>query len=117
MGAIEMLDQMTINKLHELKLSAMAEAFRKQIRTRLYPDYLLEERFGLIVDIEWSKRKNNRLTRLIRNAGFSDNNACIENVEYTADRKLDKTQITTVATCHYIQEKPQHYYHGCSWGR
>ena len=27
-----MLDQMTINKLHELKLSAMAEAFRKQIQ-------------------------------------------------------------------------------------
>ena len=38
-----MLDQMTINKLHELKLSAMAEAFRNKSRTRLYPDYLLKK--------------------------------------------------------------------------
>ena len=100
-----MLDQMTINKLHELKLSAMAEAFRKQIQDQALSGLSFEERFGLIVDIEWSKRKNNRLTRLIRNAGFSDNNACIENIEYAADRKLDKTQITTLATCNYIQEK------------
>jgi DNA replication protein DnaC len=100
-----MLDQMTINKLHELKLSAMAEAFRKQIQDQALSGLSFEERFGLIVDIEWSKRKNNRLTRLIRNAGFSDNNACIENIEYAADRKLDKTQIATLATCNYIQEK------------
>jgi DNA replication protein DnaC len=100
-----MLDQMTITKLHEMKLSAMAEAFRNQTQDQALAGLSFEERFGLIVDIEWAKRKNNRLTRLIRKAGFSDNNACIEDIEYTADRKLDKTQITTLATCNYIQEK------------
>jgi DNA replication protein DnaC len=100
-----MLDQMTINKLHEMRLSAMADAFRNQTQDQALSGLSFEERFGLIVDIEWAKRKNNRLTRLIRNAGFSDNNACIENTEYTDDRKLDKTQISTLATCNYIQEK------------
>jgi DNA replication protein DnaC len=100
-----MLDQMTLNKLHEMRLSAMAEAFSDQIQDKALAGMSFEERFGLIVDIEWARRKNNRLTKLIRNAGFSDNGACIENVEYTADRKLDKTQITTLATCNYIQEK------------
>jgi DNA replication protein DnaC len=100
-----MLDQMTINKLHEMRLSAMAEAFRNQTQDQALSGLSFEERFGLIVDIEWAKRKNNRLTRLIRNAGFSDNNACIENLEYTDDRKLDKTQIATLTTCNYIQEK------------
>lgn len=100
-----MLDQMTVNKLHEMKLSAMAEAFRNQIQDQALVGLSFEERFGLIVDIEWAKRKNNRLARLIRKAGFSENNACIENVEYAADRKLDKTQITTLATCNYIQER------------
>jgi len=38
-----MLDQMTINKLHELKLSAMAEAFRKQNPGPAYPGYLLKK--------------------------------------------------------------------------
>jgi DNA replication protein DnaC len=100
-----MLDQMTVNKLHEMKLNAMAEAFRNQIQDQALAGLTFEERFGLIVDIEWAKRKNNRLTRLIRKAGFSENSACVENIEYMADRKLDKTQITTLATCNYIQEK------------
>ena len=100
-----MLDKMTIEKLHEMKLSAMAEAFRNQTQDQALAGLSFEERFGLIVDIEWSKRKNNRLTRLIRNAGFSDTSACVENIEYAADRKLDKAQISTLATCNYIQER------------
>ena len=100
-----MIDQMTINKLNEMKLSAMAEAFRNQTQDQAFTDLSFEERFGLIVDLEWSKRKNNRLARLILNAGLSENNACLENIEYSADRKLDKTQITSLTTCNYIQEK------------
>ena len=100
-----MLDQTTMHKLHELKLSTMAEAFRNQTQDQAFAGLTFEERFGLIVDIEWSKRKNNRLARLIQNAGLSENNACLENIEYAADRKLDKSLITTLATCNYIQEK------------
>lgn len=100
-----MLEQVTIDKLLEMKLSGMAEAFRNQTQDQALAGLSFEDRFGLIVDTEWSKRKNNHLTRLIRNAGFTDTNACIENIEYTADRKLDKTQISTLATCNYIQER------------
>jgi DNA replication protein DnaC len=96
---------MTVKKLHEMKLSAMAEAFHNQTQDQTLSGLSFEERFGLIVDIEWAKRKNNRLTRLIKSASFSDNNACIENMEYAADRKLDKTQITILSTCNYIQER------------
>ncbi len=100
-----MLDQMTLNKLHELRLSAMAAAFRDQIQDQALASLSFEERFGLIVDVEWARRKNNRLSKLIRNAGFSDTSACIENVEYALDRKLDRAMIATLATCNYIQEK------------
>jgi DNA replication protein DnaC len=100
-----MLEQATIEKLHQMKLSTMAESFRKQTQDQSLAGLSFEDRFGLIVDTEWSKRKNNHLTRLIRNAGLSDTSACIENIEYTADRKLDKTQISTLATCNYIQER------------
>ena len=100
-----MLEQVTMDKLLEMKLSGMAEAFRNQTQDQALAGLSFEDRFGLIVDTEWSKRKNNHLTRLIRNAGFTDTNACIENIEYTADRKLDKTHISTLATCNYIQER------------
>jgi DNA replication protein DnaC len=100
-----MIDQTTINKLHEMKLSSMAEAFRNQMQDQAFAGLTFEERFGLIVDIEWSKRKNNRLARLIQNADLAETGACIENIEYSVDRKIDKAQITRLATCNYIHEK------------
>jgi DNA replication protein DnaC len=63
-----------------------------------------EERFGLLVDAEWSARKSNRLKRLIKNASYSISGACVENIAFHADRKLDKSLIARLATCTYIHE-------------
>jgi DNA replication protein DnaC len=99
-----MLNDTTINKLHEMKLSVMAHTFRQQVSDPKYAEISFEERFGIIVDTEWTARKNNRLTRLIRSASYEIPGACIEGIEYHADRKLDKAQIARLATCTYIQE-------------
>ena len=41
-----------------------------------------------------------------RKAGkFAEPGACIEDIEYHADRNLDQTQISRLATCNYITEK------------
>jgi len=63
-----------------------------------------EDRFGLIIDSEWATHKSNRLTRLIRAAGYVFPNACVEDIEYHADRGLDKKLITRLSTCNYIKE-------------
>jgi DNA replication protein DnaC len=57
------------------------------------------------VDAEWTTRKNNRLKRLIYRADFPISGACVEDIEYRADRKLDREQILQFATCTYISEK------------
>lgn len=100
-----MINETTISKLNDMRLTAMAESYREQLRDNAYQELSFEERFGLVVDLEWSRRKNNRLIRLIKNADFRFSNACIEDIEYHADRKLDKTQITRLASCNYIQDK------------
>ena len=100
-----MIHASTVNKLNEMRLTAMADAIRQQLQDSTFEPLSFEERFSLIVDIEWARRKNNRLTKLIRTAGFPQSDACIENIEYHADRKLDKAQIARLATCNYIQEK------------
>ena len=92
-----MLNDSTVTKLHEMKLSVMAAAFREQLKNTNLSDLAFEERFGLLIDAEWAARKNNRLSRLIKNAGFAFTDACIENIEYHDDRKLDKTQIIRLA--------------------
>jgi DNA replication protein DnaC len=100
-----MLSDNTIAKLHEMKLSVMAKTFRSQLIDANFNDIPFEERFGLTVDAEWAARKSNRLTRLIRNAGYDFPGACIEDIEYHADRKLDKNLIARLSTCNYIEER------------
>ena len=99
-----MLDNNTVRKLHEMKLSAMAAAFQKQLQDSSFADMLFEERFGMLADAEWTARKNNRLKRLIRSADYAFPNACLEDVEYHADRRLDKALIARLGTCGYIDE-------------
>lgn len=100
-----MINETTVYKLNDMRLTAMADSYREQLQDNAYQELSFEERFGIIVDLEWSRRKNNKLARLIKNADFRFSNACIENIEYHADRKLDKAQITRLATCNYILDK------------
>ena len=99
-----MLDNMTVQKLQEMKLSVMALKFREQINDNAAKELAFEERFGCLVDAEWASRKNHRLTRLIRKAAFEFPGACLENVEYHSDRNLDRALIVRLGTCSYIHE-------------
>jgi len=99
-----MLNNTTVSKLHEMKLGIMAAAFQKQMADHSFAEISFEERFGLMVDAEWTSRKNNRLTRLIRAADYAFPNACLEDIEYHADRQLDKALITRLGTCNFLQE-------------
>ena len=100
-----MLDYNTVSKLKEMRMSVMAAAFQQQLADKSFSELSYEERVGLIVDAEWMSRKNNRLTRLIRNAGFSMPEACVEDIEYHPDRGLDKVLIARLNTCNYIGER------------
>ena len=99
-----MLSENTVNKLNEMRLTAMARAFKEQLNDPNLSNLSFEDRFGLLVDQEWASRKNNHLKRLIKQARFSESGACVEDIEYHADRNLDPTQIARLAACNYITE-------------
>ena len=63
-----MTNQSTIDKLIEMRLSAMADAFRIQMDDPAMKEVPFEDRFGMLVDVEYSNRKNNRLKRLSLNS-------------------------------------------------
>src|SRR5690554_3783717 len=100
-----MLNGTTINKLNDMRLRSMAESLRDQMSNTSFSTLSFEERFGLIVDAEWVRRKNKQLDRLIKKSTFKLPYACVEDVEYHADRRLDQAQILRLSTCNYIHEK------------
>jgi DNA replication protein DnaC len=100
-----MLNEATINHLHEMRLPVMAETFRRQSGDPSMRELPFEERFGLMVDAEWNSRKNNRLSKLISCSRFPSNDACIEDIEYRSDRKLDREEILRLSSCKYIADR------------
>ena len=61
-----MTNETTIEKLREMRLSAFAASLKEQMSDSSFQSLSFEERLGLLVDVEWSSRKNNRLKRLIK---------------------------------------------------
>ena len=53
-----------------MRLNSMAQTFRDQMTDNVFADMPFEERFGLLVDSEWYRRRNNRLKLLIKKADY-----------------------------------------------
>ena len=85
-----MTNQSTIDKLIEMRLTAMADAFRNQQNDPKFKEIPFEDRFGMLVDIEFNSRKNNRLKRLIHNAGFDQPEASIMDINYTSGAQAEQ---------------------------
>jgi len=105
-GVAPMVNQATIETLKQMRLGTMASTFNEQLKNpEKYKDFNFEERFGLIIDAEWTKRQNKKLERYIKKARFAEPYASIEDIEYYPDRKLDKSEMIRLSTCQYIDDK------------
>jgi len=97
-----MLNNPTVEKLRDLKLKVMAQMVSD-------PDSSLrelpfEERLGIMVEKEWMSKKNSRIKRLLNSAALGLN-ACIEDIDYTVDRTIDKKTITSLSSCSFMEQK------------
>jgi len=103
-----MLTQPTIDKLHDLKLLGMASALDEQHRNpSAFADLGFDDRFGLLVEAEHLHRDNRRMTIALRNAKLKIPGACLEDIDYSARRKLQRAVIRQLSSCHWITEHQQ----------
>jgi DNA replication protein DnaC len=103
-----MFNNATLNQLHDLRLNAMADCFRKQAELRSANNHSIaslsfEERFGFLVEAEWLSRRNKRTERLIRQAGFRFS-AAIEDIDYSGKKGISKGEILKLSLGNYIKK-------------
>lgn len=98
-----MTSEATILQLRRLHLGAIADEYARQMEDPKARSLSFDDRLGMMVDIECARRDNNRLAKLIKRAGFTDKDACVENISYTPDRELDPGLIQSLASCAYIE--------------
>lgn len=99
-----MLNEPTMEKLHGLKLTALAAAWNEQQKSPDIAKLSFDERLGLLVDAQWLYRENMRMARCLREAKLRISTACVEGIEYNAKRELDKSVIRQLATGRWVAE-------------
>lgn len=98
-----MLHQPTVEKLHELRLFAMAQGLEEQRQSRQYDTLGFEERLALLVDREATVRDNHRLQLRLKKAKLRQT-ATIEDMDYRHPRGLDKAAVLSLASCQWIRQ-------------
>lgn len=97
-----MFNNPTVEKLKDLKLKVMAQMLTDSDSS--LKELSFEERLGIMVEKEWLAKKNSRIKRLLSSASLGLN-ACIEDIDYSANRTIDKKAIQKLASCSFIEQK------------
>ena len=96
-----MLTQPTIEKLHSMKLTAMARAFANQMQSPDMAQLSFEERFGLLVDYQMTDLENRRMQNRLKSAKLRLS-ASLEDLDFKQGRGLDRSTVMSLALNQWV---------------
>jgi DNA replication protein DnaC len=97
------LTQATLDKMHAMKMTSLAEAFQRLIRSSEFAELSFEERVGMMIDAEHDAREQRKLTRRLRWARLR-HQASLEDVDWQAPRGLDRQVVLSLGRCAWLRE-------------
>jgi len=95
----------TISKLNEMRLYAMTDKIRELSGSSRLSSMSPMDFLAFLVDAEYDKRRNGKMSRMIRTANIKQTMACIENIDFSARRNLKKEVLTDVLTGAFVDNK------------
>jgi len=98
-----MLLQQTIDRLHEMKLTGMAQALEEQRGIPDMQDLSFDDRLALLLERESTTRADRRLKRLLQLARLRLQ-ASVEDVDFRVRRGLDKSVFLRLTACDWIRQ-------------
>jgi DNA replication protein DnaC len=98
------MNEQTMEKMKTMKLHGMARAFRTSLEAGNAEAYTADELLCMLIDSEWDERCNRKLNRNVRNARFRYK-AAVEQINFEAQRELNKNQVLRLADCDFIDKK------------
>lgn len=98
-----MLTEQTLDKLYAMNLSGMADAFKEQLQQPSLTNLSFEERFGLLVDRQWTWKEDRKMNRLLQEAKLKIH-ACMEDIDYKSPRGIDRSMMMTLSSCDWIKQ-------------
>jgi DNA replication protein DnaC len=99
-----MMTEPTIEKLRALKMFAMTAAWLVQRNDTSMNELDFDARFALLIEAETLARDNKRLQKLLHDAKLRIPTACIEDLDFSAKRELDRALVRQLTTGRWIVE-------------
>jgi DNA replication protein DnaC len=97
-----MNDTQTIERLYDLRLGPMAEAFSAELARSGDPALSFAERFGFVVERQWTAREEGRLARRLKAAQLKIE-ASVEEIDFRATRGLDRAAFLDLAELSFLR--------------
>lgn len=98
------MNEITLNKMSKMKLFGMLNSYRTSIETGRNHSFTNDELLSMLVQSEWEDRENRRINRYLKAARFRYR-ASVEEIDFSAQRNLDKNKILRFADCSFIERK------------
>jgi DNA replication protein DnaC len=92
------------DKLARLGLNGMTNSLEWQLQNPEAQQLSFDQRFGMLLDAETSLRDSRKIERLKKAAHFRYGQACLEDIDYSPRRKLDRDVVMTLATGEWLHQ-------------
>jgi len=100
-----MISEQTLDKMRRMRMNHLAQTLADMDRNPAYDSLPFHDRIGILIDTEWEYRHTHKTTLLVKRAGFTDQAACVEALDYEPGRGLDRTTILSLTAGGYIDAR------------
>lgn len=90
--------------MQQLRLGGMRAAFEGIVSSKNTQSIDNDELLNLLLQAEWNQRENQKAERRLQNAHFRSQ-ASIEEIDFVANRGINKTQLLRFADASYVRNK------------
>lgn len=94
-----------INKINDLDFKGLKEAYLRQLEDVNYHSLAFEDRLYNLLDAQYIFMQNKRIERNSKASKIKDKQAAVEQIDYSAKRKLDKTNMLSLITMDFIRAR------------
>lgn len=98
-----MTNEATFEKMQQMKLTGMLQAFRQTMEPTFTKNFSIDELIAHLIDAEWEERYNRKLARLLKAANFRYK-ASFEQIDFSQPRKLDKNLMLRLSRCQWLNK-------------
>lgn len=98
-----MLTEEHFELFKQFRIKAMGDKLREMVDDASYDAYTFEQKMEMLLEAESSARRDRKVAKYVKQAGFKTPSACVEDVVYLPDRTLNKDRIARYAGCEWVE--------------